>query len=29
VTEIMERHIMNGEIVDRLLMPGHERDKKG
>ena len=23
VTEIMERHIMNGEIVTRLLMPDH------
>jgi (2Fe-2S) ferredoxin len=26
VTEIMERHIMKGEIVERLLMPGHEAD---
>ncbi len=23
VTEIMERHILKGEIVERLLMPGH------
>jgi (2Fe-2S) ferredoxin len=23
VTEIMERHIVNGEIVTRLLMPDH------
>lgn len=24
VTEIMESHVVNGEIVERLLMPGHE-----
>ena len=23
VTEIMERHIIKGELVERLLMPGH------
>ena len=23
VTEIMERHIVNGEVVTRLLMPDH------
>jgi (2Fe-2S) ferredoxin len=23
VTEIMERHVLNGEIVTRLLMPDH------
>jgi (2Fe-2S) ferredoxin len=23
VTEIMERHVMNGEVVTRLLMPDH------
>lgn len=23
VTEIMERHVVNGEIVTRLLMPDH------
>jgi (2Fe-2S) ferredoxin len=23
VTEIMERHVMKGEIVSRLLMPDH------
>jgi (2Fe-2S) ferredoxin len=29
VTEIMERHVMKGEIVERLLMPDHELPKKG
>ncbi len=24
VTEIMERHVVKGETVERLLMPGHE-----
>ena len=24
VTEIMERHIIKGELVERLLMPGHD-----
>ena len=30
VTELMERHVLKGEVVERLLMPGHEgdRDKK-
>jgi (2Fe-2S) ferredoxin len=23
VTEIMERHVLNGEVVTRLLMPDH------
>lgn len=23
VTEIMERHVLNGEVVTRLVMPGH------
>ncbi len=25
VTEIMERHVVGGELVERLLMPGHDR----
>ncbi len=28
VTEIMERHILKGEIVERLLMPDHEPPQK-
>ena len=24
VTEIMERHVVKGELVERLLMPGHD-----
>lgn len=24
VTEIMERHVVQGELVERLLMPGHD-----
>lgn len=27
VTEIVDRHLLKGEIVERLLMPGHEADK--
>jgi (2Fe-2S) ferredoxin len=27
VTEIMERHVVKGEIVERLLMPGHVPDR--
>ena len=27
VTEIMEKHIVGGHIVERLLMPGHEPPK--
>jgi (2Fe-2S) ferredoxin len=23
VTEIMERHVIKGEVVTRLIMPGH------
>ncbi|HJT21981.1 MAG TPA: (2Fe-2S) ferredoxin domain-containing protein [Nitrospira sp.] len=28
VTEIMERHIVNGEVVTRLLMPNHPAPDK-
>src|SRR5207249_11775785 len=28
VTEIMERHVMKGEIVSRLLMPDHPAPEK-
>ena len=28
VTEIVEKHVVGGQIVERLLMPGHEPPKK-
>ena len=28
VTEIMERYIVKGEIVERLLMPGHDAPRQ-
>jgi (2Fe-2S) ferredoxin len=28
VTEIVEKHVVGGQIVARLLMPGHEPPKK-